>query len=235
MAGLNEETHTDEILAQAGITRRKSDLEKLEDGEMSLRDAQEQGYKADATDADGDGLVQDGTKWERKAGLKAGAVDGDGDGMIQDGTEHERPAPVAVAAEPETIEQVVVVAAAASEPEVVEAAKPAAPAKRNKSKKVGADFSNVPTELEDGTVVSMERLVFENQFAHNSASVIATQKRLIECGFITAGDDNLGFLSVGTKEALQDFATDVAIETEDFLRQDIIEALFIGTVVKVTL
>ena len=190
---LNEETHTNEILRQAGI-----DVPAVE---VKNADAAA-GFNPDAVDGDGDGLVQDSTKWER---------------------------PVSPAPEPEVV--------AAVEEVVVkseEAAPAAAPVKRNKSKKVaGSDFSSVPTELGSDVVVSLQRLVFENNFARNSASVIAVQKRLIECGFITAGDDNLGFLSVGTAEALVDFAKEVAIETDDFVREDIIRALFVGTPVEV--
>jgi hypothetical protein len=53
-------------------------------------------FDADATDGDGDGMVQDGTKYERPVGTNPegynpDATDGDGDGMVQDGTEFERP------------------------------------------------------------------------------------------------------------------------------------------------
>lgn len=53
-------------------------------------------YNPNATDGDGDGIVQDGTKWERPAGTQlegfdADAKDGDGDGLVQDGTPFERP------------------------------------------------------------------------------------------------------------------------------------------------
>ena len=53
-------------------------------------------YNPDATDGDGDGMVQDGTKFERPVGTQLegfnpDATDGDGDGLVQDGTEFERP------------------------------------------------------------------------------------------------------------------------------------------------
>jgi hypothetical protein len=48
-------------------------------------------YKADARDGDGDGLVQDGSEFERPEGYELGAVDGDGDGTVQDGTPNARP------------------------------------------------------------------------------------------------------------------------------------------------
>jgi hypothetical protein len=52
-------------------------------------------FDPNATDGDGDGLVQDGTKWERPVGTQpegfdAEATDGDGDGLVQDGTPFER-------------------------------------------------------------------------------------------------------------------------------------------------
>ena len=53
-------------------------------------------YNPNATDGDGDGMVQDGTKFERPVGeqlegFNPDATDGDGDGLVQDGTEFERP------------------------------------------------------------------------------------------------------------------------------------------------
>ena len=53
-------------------------------------------FNPNATDGDGDGMVQDGTEFERPAGempegFNPDATDGDGDGMVQDGTEFERP------------------------------------------------------------------------------------------------------------------------------------------------
>lgn len=53
-------------------------------------------FNPDATDGDGDGMVQDGTEFERPVGTQPegfnpDATDGDGDGLVQDGTEFERP------------------------------------------------------------------------------------------------------------------------------------------------
>ena len=58
-------------------------------------------FNPDAADGDGDGMVQDGTEFERPVGtmpegFNPDATDGDGDGMVQDGTEFERPAEPAV-------------------------------------------------------------------------------------------------------------------------------------------
>ncbi len=198
---LNEETHTAEILRQAGID-----------------------VPAPAP---------------KKAEFKADAVDGDKDGLVQDGTTQERP--VAQVKNPEQVQpaatESVVFAVAAVEPEVVSTpVAAAAPAKRNKSKKMGADFSSVPSELGSDVTVSLQRLVFENIYSQNSASVIAVQKRLIECGFITAGDDNLGYMTVGTREALQDFVKELAVEAVDdagLVTEDVIKSLFLGTPVAV--
>lgn len=59
-------------------------------------------YNPNATDGDGDGMVQDGTKFERPVGeqlegFNPDATDGDGDGLVQDGTEFERPVEAAEA------------------------------------------------------------------------------------------------------------------------------------------
>lgn len=53
-------------------------------------------YNPNATDGDGDGMVQDGTEFERPVGeqlegFNPDATDGDGDGLVQDGTPFERP------------------------------------------------------------------------------------------------------------------------------------------------
>lgn len=230
---LNEETHTREILRQAGVDVPETPAE-IEAKKAKVKKAA--AFDADAVDGDKDGLVQDGTIWERPAGTQPegynpDALDGDGDGRVQDGTIFERDVkPVAV--EPATTESVVVAEPAKVEEPVVAAA----PVKRNKSKKVGADFSGVATELTESDAVSLSRLVFENIYSQNSASVIAVQKRLIECGFITAGDDNLGYMTAGTREALQDFVLEIAVEAVDdagLVTEEVIKALFLGTPVVV--
>lgn len=74
-------------------------------------------FNPDATDGDGDGMVQDGTEFERPVGTQPegfnpDATDGDGDGMVQDGTEFERPVeePVAEAVEEPAKEESIIVA-----------------------------------------------------------------------------------------------------------------------------
>jgi hypothetical protein len=209
---LNEDTQHPDILDQAGVSAP-------------------QVFNADATDGDGDGLVQDGTEWERPVdGFNADAEDGDKDGFLQDGTEWERPVEPVVAEEP-VIEPVV-----AAVEEVVaaeEAPKPAAPAKRNKGKKVDASAPAIPTELEEGTAVLLSKLVFEAIGEHNSNSVRALQIRLIELGYITAGDDKQGWISAGTAEALTDYKADTNIEAESLYAEDLVKSLFAGTSVQV--
>jgi hypothetical protein len=212
---LNEDTHHPDILEQAGVSTP-------------------QGFKADATDGDGDGFVQDGTEWMRPVvGFKPDARDGDGDGFVQDGTKWERPAePVAVAEEP-VIEPVVAAVVVEEVVAAEEAPKPAAPAKRNKGKKVDAAAPAIPTELEEGTAVLLSKLVFESIGEHNSDSVRALQIRLIELGYITAGDDKQGWISAGTVEALTDYKTDINIEADSLYAEDLIKSLFTGTSVQV--
>ncbi len=199
---LNENTHHPDILAQAGINLH-------------------QAFDAEATDGDGDGLVQDGSAWERPA------------------AEVKKPEPVAV--EPVTLP--VVMAAptatpvAASTPTVTtasvsEAASTAAALKRNKGKKSTASAA-IPTQLEGGTVVLLSKLVFESKLEQNSNSVRAVQTRLMELGYITAGDDKQGWVSAGTAEALEDFKKDNAIEADSIYAEDVIKSLFVGTSVQV--
>lgn len=218
---LNENTHHPDILEQGGVNVP-------------------QGYNPDATDGDGDGLVQDGTQWERPVdGFNPNATDGDGDGFVQDGTKWERP--VTAAAEPEVVveetpvEPVVVVEEATPEPvaaePVVEEAAVVKPAKRNKSKKVAAT-DIIATELPEGTVVLLSKLVFESN-EQNSNSVRALQTRLFELGYITAGDDKQGWISLGTVEALEDYVKDSSIEADSIYSKEVIESLFIGTPVQV--
>lgn len=234
---LNEETHTREILRQAGVDVPETPAE-IEAKKAKVKKAAE--FDAAAVDGDKDGLVQDGTMWERPVGTQpegfdVNAVDGDKDGRVQDGTVFERDVK-AVAVEPATTESVVIAEPTPEPVVVVAAAAPAPAAKRNKSKKVGADFSSVSTELTADDVVSLSRLIFENIYSQNSASVIAVQKRLIECGFITAGDENLGYMSAGTREALQDFVAEIGVEAVDdagLVTEEVIKALFLGTPVTV--
>ena len=122
-------------------------------------------------------------------------------------------------------------AAAAEEPKAEDAA-----AADSKGSEVGGKKSNTKaaaaTELEDGTVVFMSKMVFES-FERKSSSVAAVQTRLVELGYLSAGDDKRGWLSTGTKEALASFATDNRMKADNFLDEKVMKALFANT--KVTL
>lgn len=154
-----------------------------------------------ARDGDGDGLVEDGTEFERPEGFVIGAVDGDGDGMVQDGTEFERP-----------VEEASVV------PEKKKATKPA-----GESVAWSQDMS-----------VSVSKLVFESLFERNSRSVGLTQIRLIELGYMSAGSDRRGWLSAGTKEALEEYAKSKNL-TEAYNSDAVIRSLFAKTPVTVAM
>ena len=180
-------------------------------------------FKADATDGDNDGLVQDGTKWERAVGtqpegFKADATDGDADGKVQDGTEFER--------EAEVVEEVAVVE------EVVEekpAPKKAAAAAKGKK----ADPKSTPTVLGSDITVSRAKMVHKSLFEHNSRSVGVTQIRLIELGYAQAGADKRGYLGDPTLEAIKEFAEDNGLEANDLTNEALVKAIFQGTPVTV--
>lgn len=175
-------------------------------------------YKADATDGDGDGLVQDGTIWEREEGtqheaFKADATDGDNDGLVQDGTPFERP-----------IEEAVV-------EEVVEEKKPAAKKTAAKGKK--SDPKSTPTVLGSDITVSPSKMIHKNMFEHNSRSVGVTQIRLMELGYAEAGADKRGYLGDSTLLAMNLFAEDHGFEADKITNPDLIRAIFAGTPVTV--
>lgn len=174
-------------------------------------------YNADAQDGDGDGLVQDGTIWEREAGTQhaafdADARDGDGDGLVQDGTPFERPVAEAAVEEKE------------EKPEPKKAAA--------KGKKV-VDPKTVPTVLGSDITVSPSKLIHNNMFEHNSRSVGVTQIRLMELGYMEAGSDKRGYLGDGTLLAIQKFAEDHGLEANNLQSQDLVRAIFAGTPVTI--
>jgi hypothetical protein len=191
-------------------------------------------YKANAKDGDGDGKVQDGTKFERKVGeqldgYKADAVDGDGDGLVQDGTDFER------VDEPEVVVASVVVE---EEPEVVvevvEEKKVVAPTPAASSPKGDkADPKSVPTVLTSDITVSRGKIVFESLYEHNSRSVGVLQIRLLELGYVAAGSDNRGYLSDGTLAAIKEFAGDHGLEANKIDNEQLMKAIFAGTPVTV--
>lgn len=165
--------------------------------------------KRGAQDGDGDGLVQDGTEFERPEGFVIGAKDGDGDGLVQDGTEHERP-----------VEEANVVPVVEPEPPKVK--------KRTAKKVVG---EGIPWS--EDMDVSMSKMVFESLFERNSRSVGLVQLRLVELDYALAGADKRGWLSHNTKEALTSFASDSGVEALDPMDESVIQALFEGTPVRI--
>lgn len=180
-------------------------------------------YKPDARDGDGDGLVQDGTIWERPVGtqhegFKENAIDGDGDGFVQDGTPFER-----------KLEEV--------DPELEkeeEEEKPAAKKVAPKSKK-SADPKSVPTILTSDIRVSRAKLQYKNMFEHNSRSVGVTQIRLLELGYSEAGTDNRGYLGDGTLMALSKFGKDHGFGSVSIQDEEFVKAIFAGTPVTVAI
>jgi hypothetical protein len=179
--------------------------------------AKEAEFNADATDGDGDGLVQDGTMWERPVGTqpegyKADARDGDGDGKVQDGTVFERDA------EPQA---------------VVADAEEKKPARKTPAKSKKADPKTVPTELSSDITVSRAKLVHKSLFEHNSRSVGVTQIRLIELGYAQASADKRGYLGDPTLEAIKEFADDHGLEANDLTNEELVKAIFAGTPVTI--
>ena len=143
--------------------------------------------------------------------------------------------PVALAVEPETLPVVM------AEPKtpVVEEVKPeviavveedAAAEKKSKGKKITPQA--VSTQIADGSAVYLSKIVFESLYAKNSNSVALLQSRLVELGYVSAGDDKQGWISAGTAKALEDFKADNAV-THNLYSQEMIEAVFAGTSVKV--
>lgn len=166
--------------------------------------------KRDAIDGDQDGLVQDGTEFERPEGFVIGAKDGDGDGLVQDGTKHERP-----------VEEANVVPIIEPEPPKV---------KKRTAKKVVAGGGIPWSEDMD---VSLAKLVFESLFERNSRSVGLVQLRLVELGFNSAGADKRGWLSANTLAALEQFAGEQGVEAHEAVTESVIKALFDGTPVRI--
>ena len=177
-------------------------------------------YNADARDGDGDGLVQDGTIWEREEGtqhedFKADATDGDNDGLVQDGTVFERE----VEPEPEVVEEV---------------KKEEAPAaKKTAAKGKNSDPKSVPTILGSDITVSRAKLIYKNMFEHNSRSVGVVQIRLLELGYLEAGADKRGYLDDGTLMAISKFAKDNGFGQIDIQDEALVKAIFAGTPVTI--
>lgn len=132
----------------------------------------------------------------------------------------------------EETEAPLTVADATDKEEVVEAT-PVAEVKKDSPKEKQASGKNVPTVLTSDITVSCEKFVFESLFERNSRSVGVAQIRLAELGYLSANDDKRGFLSVGTLQAIQEFAKDNKLEADNLKDEKLVSAIFAGTPVSV--
>lgn len=122
---------------------------------------------------------------------------------------------------------------AVPEPEVVvkqEAVAVAAAATEAKKGK-NSEPSNVAAKGA-GIFIQMAALIPLGS-ARNSRSVISVQKRLIELGYASAGDDKSGYFGENTCSALQEFQKDKRIESKDCADLATVQALFNGTAVEI--
>ena len=124
---------------------------------------------------------------------------------------------VVVVPEPEVVVKQEAVAVAAAAPE----------AKKGKN----SEPSNVAAKG-SGVYVQMVALIPMGS-ARNSRSVISVQKRLMELGYASAGDEKSGYFGENTCSALQEFQKDKRIESKDCADLATIEALFSGTAVEI--
>jgi hypothetical protein len=72
-------------------------------------------------------------------------------------------------------------------------------------------------------------------YEHNSRSVGVTQVRLMELGYVSAGSDNRGYLSKGTLAAIKEFAADHGFESNNLTNEKLVQAIFAGTPVTVSI
>jgi hypothetical protein len=108
------------------------------------------------------------------------------------------------------------------------------PVKKDSPKEKQTGSKSVPTILTSDITVSCEKFVFESLFERNSRSVGVAQIRLAELGYATANDDKRGFLSVGTLQAIQEFAKDHGLEADNLKDEKLVSAIFAGTPVSIT-
>ena len=73
--------------------------------------------------------------------------------------------------------------------------------REEKPKKTAPASNAVPTTIPEGLKVELSKVVFESLYERNSRSVGLIQIRLIELGYMSAGADKRGYLSVGTRQA----------------------------------
>lgn len=103
--------------------------------------------------------------------------------------------------------------------------------KEDKSKKSAAVSNTVPTSIPEGLKVELSKMVFQSLYERNSRSVGLIQIRLIELGYMSAGADKRGYLSVGTRQALEEYATKK--KTGNYDSEETIKSVLKGTPVTV--
>jgi hypothetical protein len=110
---------------------------------------------------------------------------------------------------------------------------PVEPAPREDKPKKSAAVSDetVVTTIPEGLKVELSKVVFQSLYERNSRSVGLIQIRLIELGYLSAGADKRGYLSVGTKKALEEYADKK--KTGNFNSEENIKSVFQGTPVTV--
>jgi peptidoglycan hydrolase-like protein with peptidoglycan-binding domain len=122
----------------------------------------------------------------------------------------------------------------AKEEKVEAAVEVVPPVKKDSPKEKQTGSKSVPTILTSDITVSCEKFVFESLFERNSRSVGVAQIRLAELGYATANDDKRGFLSVGTLQAIQEFAKDHGLGADNLKDEKLVSAIFAGTPVSIT-
>ena len=144
-------------------------------------------------------------------------------------SEEVKPVEPAVASVEMPVAVPVAEAVAVPEPKVVEKKKAAAAPGAEEGK--NSESSNVAAKGA-GIYVQMVALIPMGS-ARNSRSVISVQKRLMELGYASAGDEKSGYFGENTCSALQEFQKDKRIESKDCAVLATIEALFSGTAVEI--
>lgn len=163
----------------------------------------ERGYKPDATDGDGDGLVQDATEFERVEGYKPDARDGDGDGNVQDGTVFERAADTELSLEEQKV------AKAKGTPKPVKA----------------ADHVVSGKDKDD---VILSAAVYMNKYQRKSLTVHHLQRRLAEHGYGEAMGDKDGWYGENTKIAVTNYQQANQLEATGLMDAATFERIFAG-------
>ena len=183
------------------------------DKKQTKAELEDAGYKATASDGDGDGMVQDGTKFERPVGYNIAAKDGDGDGKVQDGTVFERDAGTELTAE--QLDEAV----------AKEKAKAEKPAKVKEPVETSANHVVSGNDKDD---VVLAQCIYKNQFARKSLTIHHLQRRLAELGYGEAMGDKDGWYGDNTKLAVSNYQQASQIESTGMMDEKTITAIFAG-------